>query len=652
MQRSTISAHSASDVPGPGAEDIHAALKRIFGFDHFRAGQESVVRDALTGRDVLALMPTGGGKSLCFQLPALLQTGVTLVVSPLIALMQDQVRLLRDNDIAASFINSSLESAELSRRTTAMVRGDYKLLYLAPERLLLRDFLDGPLRSLREGVGINAFVIDEAHCVSEWGHDFRRDYRQLSLLRSRHPEIPMLAFTATATPRVRADIVTQLALRNPAIHISSFNRPNLFYQVRAKSKHTYPELLTQVRSGGAGIVYCLSRRRVDELALQLQSDGIRVRPYHAGLDAVARRENQESFIRDDVQVIVATIAFGMGINKPDVRWVAHYDLPRTLEGYYQESGRAGRDGDPARCTLYFGGSDIRTSEFLIQQKADPDTGAPLEEEQRIARQQLRQVLNYAESTECRRAIQLRYLGEDFAVPCAACDNCCEPRAMQDWSTEARQFMSCIARLAQRGQKFGAAHVIDILRGARSERLLSRGHDTLSVYGIGKQRSVEEWRGVARAMIHQGLVAESQDGYPVLSLNSQSGRVLREELAVHIAAPIKRSRSRSGARAGAAAGGGSAAGTGSAATATRAAGVATESGTLFEALRALRKRLADEHGLPPYVVFHDSTLREMAERRPFTLSQFAELPGVGNAKLARYGEPFIAAITEHVSRGVR
>jgi ATP-dependent DNA helicase RecQ len=644
MPKSTVSARSTGNVHGPEAEGIHAVLKRTFGFDHFRAGQESVVRDALAGRDILALMPTGGGKSLCFQLPALLQAGVTVVVSPLIALMQDQVRLLRDNDIAASFINSTLESAELARRTNAMVRGEYKLLYLAPERLLLADFLGGPLRRLSEGVGINAFVIDEAHCVSEWGHDFRREYRQLSLLRRRHPDIPMLAFTATATPRVREDIVAQLALRNPAIHISSFNRPNLFYQVRAKSKNTYPELLAQVRSGGAGIVYCLSRRRVDELAQQLQRDGIKARPYHAGLDSDARRDNQEAFIRDDVQVIIATIAFGMGINKPDVRWVAHYDLPRTLEGYYQESGRAGRDGDPARCTLYFGGSDIRTSEFLIQQKVDPDTGAPLEEEQRIARQQLRQVLNFAESTECRRAIQLRYLGEEFAGPCGGCDNCCEPRDLQDWSTEARQFMSCIARLSQRGQRFGAAHLIDILRGARSERLLSRGHDTLSVYGIGKTRSVEQWRSVARALIHQGLVAESQDGYPVLSLNSQSGQVLREELAVHIAVPVKRIRSRSNAGIASIGGNSSASGAG-----RRAPGPAPAIGTLFEALRALRKRLADEHGVPPYVVFHDSTLREMAERRPLTLDQFAELPGVGNAKLERYGSPFIAVVAEYVSR---
>jgi ATP-dependent DNA helicase RecQ len=615
--------------------ELTAALKQIFGFDHFRAGQEAVVRDTLAGRDVLALMPTGGGKSLCFQLPALLQPGVTLVVSPLIALMQDQVRLLRDIDISASFINSSLEPMEVSRRTARLLRGDYKLFYLAPERLLLGEFLDGPLRRLSEGPGINAFVIDEAHCVSEWGHDFRREYRQLSTLRRRHPQVPVLAFTATATPRVRTDIVAQLALRDPAIHVSSFNRPNLFYQVSTKSKHAYAELLAQVRGEGAGIVYCLSRRRVDELARQLEDDGIRVRPYHAGLDADVRRDNQEAFIRDDVQVIVATIAFGMGINKPDVRWVVHYDLPKTLEGYYQESGRAGRDGDPARCTLFFGASDIRTAEFLIQQKVDSATGAPLEEEQRVARQQLRQVLSYAQSTECRRAIQLRYLGETLTAPCGACDNCCEPRTLQDWSTEARQFISCIARLAQRGQRFGAAHIIEILRGARSERVLSRGHESLSVYGIGKQRSLEEWRQVARTLLHQGLIEETQDGYSVLSLNARSGQVLRQEIAVNVAAPPKRNRTPPGSRAGA-----------------RAAAPGTASlagnGELFELLRALRKRLADDSGLPPYVVFHDATLREMAERRPATLSQFAELSGVGQAKLARYGESFMAAIAKFPS----
>jgi ATP-dependent DNA helicase RecQ len=603
---------------------LTAALKRCFGFDCFRPGQEAVVRDVLARRDVLALMPTGGGKSLCFQFPALLQAGVTLVVSPLIALMQDQVRQLQNNGIPATFINSSLDAADIQRRTQALLCGEYKLLYLAPERLLLQEFLDGPLNRLYSGIGINAFVIDEAHCVSEWGHDFRTEYRQLARLRRRHPDVPLLAFTATATARVRSDIIAQLELRDPAVHVASFNRPNLFYRVRPKDKSSYRELLALAKSGGAGIVYCLSRRRVDELASKLHAEGIRAAPYHAGLDSSTRRDTQDAFIRDDLQVIVATIAFGMGIDKPDVRWVVHYDLPRTLEGYYQESGRAGRDGDPANCTLYFGGADIRTGEFLIQQKVDAG-GAPLENEQRIARQQLRQVLQFADSTECRRAVQLRYFGETFSGPCGACDNCCEPRTVEDWSTEARQFLSCIARLAQRHQRFGAAYLIDILRGARTERLLSAGHDALSVYGIGKHRRVEEWRDLARALLHQGLISEAQDGYSVLSLNANSWRVLRGEQPVSIARAVKPARrSKEGTR------------------------VSTADDSLFECLRVLRKRLADQHGLPPYVIFHDSTLREMAEHMPLDLDQFAALPGVGQAKLARYGEQFIAAVRDFMA----
>ncbi|HTV97842.1 MAG TPA: DNA helicase RecQ [Steroidobacteraceae bacterium] len=613
--------------------DPAAALQRIFGFPSFRPGQEAVVRDALAGRDVLALMPTGGGKSLCFQLPALLQAGVSIVVSPLIALMQDQVRLLHDNGVAATFINSTLRAEELRQRIAAALRGEYKLIYLAPERLLLADFLEGPLERLSVHPGINAFVIDEAHCVSEWGHDFRPEYRQLSILRKRHPRIPMLAFTATATARVRADITAQLALRTPALHLSSFNRPNLFYRVRRKSKHTYAQLLAEARAGGAGIVYCLSRRRVEELCAQLAADGVAARPYHAGLDAQVRRANQEAFIRDDVQVMVATIAFGMGVNKPDVRWVVHYDLPRSLEGYYQESGRAGRDGDPARCTLYFGPADIRTAEYLIQQKIDPDTGAPLESEQRIARQQLRQVLSYAQGTECRRATQLRYFDETFAGPCAACDNCCEPPIQRDASMEAKQLLSCIARLAQRGERFGAAHIIEILRGSRSERIVSRGHDALSVHGIGRQRRVEEWRELVRSLLHQGLVTQTQDGYPVLSLNAASWEVLRERRSVQIADTSgKPAPGRRGADAP------------SAATAARA--LEGEEEPLFDSLRALRKQLADAQGLPPYVIFHDSALREMARRRPLTLDEFAGIRGVGEAKLARYGESFLAAVRAH------
>ena len=601
------------------------ALKRNFGFDAFRPGQQAVVEQILAGRDVLALMPTGGGKSLCYQLPALLQPGVSLAVSPLIALMQDQVRQLTDNGIAATFINSSLHAAEIAQRVNGLLNGDYKLVYLAPERLMLAEFLEGPLARLGAGRGINAFVIDEAHCVSEWGHDFRLEYRQLSALRRRHPAVPVLAFTATATPRVRTDIIAQLALREPSVHLTSFNRPNLFYRVRPKDQRTYGELLAEARAGGAGIIYCLSRRRVDELTLQLQTDGIRAVPYHAGLDAKTRRDNQEAFIRDDAQIVVATIAFGMGINKPDVRWVIHHDLPKSLESYYQESGRAGRDGDPARCTLYFGLGDIRTSEFLIQQKIDPGSGEPLETEQRIARQQLRQVLNYAESTDCRRAIQLAYLGETFAGACGACDNCCEPRTLHDHTEEARQFLSCVARLAQRGERFGAAYLIDILRGARTERLLGRGHETLSVYGIGKARSVEEWRTLARSLLHQGLLEESHDGYSVLSLNESSWQVLRDERPFRIAKAPKAARTR---------------------TPAADASVSADGEALFERLRTLRKQLADTQGLPPYVIFHDATLREIVAQRPQTLRQFAGIRGVGEGKLARYGEQFISVLREH------
>jgi ATP-dependent DNA helicase RecQ len=609
--------------------DLAHSLHRIFGFTAFRPGQEAVIQDALAGRDVLALMPTGGGKSLCFQLPALLQPGVSLVVSPLIALMQDQVRLLEDNGIAATFINSSLRHDEIQRRIAAMLLGTYKLVYLAPERLLMSNFLLGTVDQLAVKPGLNAFVIDEAHCVSEWGHDFRPEYRQLSALRLRFPRIPVLAFTATATSRVRSDIIAQLHLREPGVHLSSFNRPNLFYEVRQKNAGTYAELSRITSAGGSGIVYCLSRKRVEELCERLQADGLAARPYHAGLDADTRRTNQEAFIRDDVQVIVATIAFGMGINKPDVRWVVHYDLPRTLEGYYQESGRAGRDGDPARCTLFFGPADIRTADFLIQQKIDPDSGEPLEEEQRIARQQLRQVLSFAESTECRRAIQLRYFDEAFSPPCGACDNCCEPRELEDRTLEAQQLLSCVARLAQRSERFGAAHIIDILRGSRSERVLSRNHDELSVYGIGKGHTLDEWRALVRTLLHQGLVAETQDGFPVLSLNAESWQVLKGQRSVRVA---RAARPTVSARR-------------NLSSATDAP-LGSEAKTLFDTLRKLRKRLADKLGLPPYVIFHDATLREMANQRPATLDEFSRIRGIGEAKLARYGEHFIEAIRQH------
>jgi ATP-dependent DNA helicase RecQ len=539
--------------------------------------------------------------------------------------MQDQVRLLQDNGIDATFINSSLERAEVSRRLARLERGELKLLYVAPERLLQAEFESDILPRVHASRGISALVVDEAHCVSDWGHDFRPEYRQLHRIRTRFADVPIAAFTATATERVRHDIVQQLALREPRIHVASFNRPNLYYAVRPKTRATYSELLEQARrDDGSGIVYCLSRKRVDELAAQLQDDDIRALPYHAGLDSNTRRDNQDAFIRDDAQVIVATIAFGMGINKPDVRWVVHYDLPKTLEGYYQESGRAGRDGERARCILYFGASDIRTAEHIIAQKIDPVTFEPLVDEQRMARQQLRQVLSYAESGECRRAVQLRYFGEIFPGKCDACDNCLEPRATVDRTTEAKQFLSCVARLAQRHERFGVAYMIEILRGAETQRIITRDHGSLSVYGIGKHLGVQEWRDLARALLHQGLLTQSQDGYAVLSLNEASWQVLKGERAVRVGESVKPASGRK---------------------ASKPATVTSAGNVLFESLRSLRKRLADEAGMPPYIIFNDASLWDMAQRQPTTLQEFSTIIGVGQAKLARYGGEFVTLIRE-------
>src|SRR4028119_1474253 len=466
----------------PQFHSLEEALKHFFGYDTFRLAQRQIIEEALQDRDLLIIMPTGGGKSLCFQLPALLKPGLTIVVSPLIALMQDQVDALQDNGIGATFLNSSLSWEEVRSREVAILNGKIKLLYVAPERLLAEKFLPF-LEKVRSQIGISAFAIDEAHCVSEWGHDFRPEYRQMKQLRQRYPDIPILALTATATGRVRQDIIQQLTLRQPGIHIASFNRPNLYYEVQPKERQSYNQLLKKINSHkGSGIIYCLSRRKVDEIAFRLQQDGIAALPYHAGLSDEARATHQTRFIRDDVQVMVATIAFGMGINKPDVRFVIHYDLPRNLESYYQESGRAGRDGEPARCTLLFNYGDIKTIEYLIEQKPDP-------QEQRIARQQLRQVINYVEGTDCRRTIQMGYFGERFTGNCGNCDNCLSPNPVEDWTIEAMKFLSCVARCQER---FGMNHIIDVLRGSKSQKVLQYQHHQLSTYGIGKDRSADEW----------------------------------------------------------------------------------------------------------------------------------------------------------------
>ncbi len=444
----------------PKLHSLEEALKHFFGYDTFRLGQRQIVEEALQNRDLLIIMPTGGGKSLCFQLPALLKPGLTVVVSPLIALMQDQVDALQDNGIGATFLNSSLNWEAVRSREVAILNGKIKLLYVAPERLLGEKFLPF-LDQVRSQIGISAFAIDEAHCVSEWGHDFRPEYRQMKQLRQRYPDVPILALTATATGRVRQDIIQQLTLREPGIHVASFNRPNLYYDVQPKERQSYNQLFKKIRSyQGSGIIYCLSRRKVDEIAFRLQNDGISALPYHAGLSDEARTTNQTRFIRDDVQVMVATIAFGMGINKPDVRFVIHYDLPRNLESYYQESGRAGRDGELSHCTLLFGAGDIRTIEYLIDQKPDP-------KEQRVARQQLRQVLDYAEGTDCRRTIQLSYFGERFKGDCGNCDNCRNPKPVEDWTIEAQKFLSCVARCKER---FGIILIIVVLRVSIKQKI--------------------------------------------------------------------------------------------------------------------------------------------------------------------------------------
>ncbi|MEH2266333.1 DNA helicase RecQ [Nostoc sp.] len=589
---------------------LEQALKYHFGYDQFRPGQRQIIEDALQNRDLMVVMPTGGGKSLCFQLPALLKNGLTVVVSPLIALMQDQVEALRNNNINATFLNSSLNAYQVRSREEAILNGKVKLLYVAPERLLSERFL--PFIDLvKEKIGISSFAIDEAHCVSEWGHDFRPEYRQLKSLRKRYPDVPTVALTATATDRVRSDIIQQLGLKQPSIHLASFNRENLYYEVRPKTKYAYAELLELIReTEGSTIIYSLTRKKVDELTFKLQNDKVIVLPYHAGLTDEERSSNQTRFIRDDVRLMVATVAFGMGINKPDVRLVVHFDMPRNIEGYYQESGRAGRDGEPSRCTIFFSFGDVKTIEWSIDQKTDP-------QEQLIAKQQLRQMIDYAEGTDCRRTIQLGYFGERFPGNCGNCDNCRHPKPMQDWTVEAMKFLSCVARCKER---FGMLHIIDVLRGAKKDKILQYEHDKLSTYGIGKDRTLDEWRMLGRSLLHQGLIEQTSDGYSVLKLNASSWEVMRKQRTVSLAV-------------------------------TTVQKISWEQGSekaevaeiLLQKLRSLRKQLADEQSVPPYVIFHDSTLKLMVQVQPQNLAEFAKLSGVGSHKLAQYGEKFITEI---------
>jgi ATP-dependent DNA helicase RecQ len=595
-------------------EPLEETLKQYFGYTTFWEGQRQVIEHVLSGRDTFVLMPTGGGKSLTYQLPALLLPGLTVVVSPLIALMQDQVERMLANGIPATFINSALSASERNARELAALNGQLKLLYVAPERLLSESFL-ALLDQVEERVGISLLAVDEAHCVSEWGHDFRPEYRQLGRLRMRHPAVPLLALTATATERVREDILAQLRLRDPYLHVASFDRPNLYYEVRAKNRYAVGEVLAILKEheNESVIIYCQTRNNVDELSAELVQHGIHALPYHAGLTSEQRAANQSSFIRDDVPVLVATIAFGMGIAKPDVRAVIHFDLPRNLEGYYQESGRAGRDGQPAQCILFLNYGDRVKIEYWIEQK--------LPDERELARHQLQTVLAYCESLACRRQALLSYFGEEHtAENCGNCDNCQRTDlVLEDRTIDARRFLWCVGKTRER---FGMRHLIDILRGANTQRIREYHHDQLQAYGIGKEHSVEEWQRVVRSLLQQGCLSEeAENGYRVIRLNTLSREILRQERQVFIPA-LPKAPERVPAT-----------------TTTRHGHIvlAEEDQGLFEHLRQLRKRLADEQGVAPYVVFADTTLQALAAQRPISSEHFLRIPGVGARKLDLYFE---------------
>ena len=602
--------------------DLAGLLKRFFGYESFRPLQEEAMHEALSGNDTFVLMPTGGGKSLCYQLPALAKGGLTIVVSPLIALMKDQVDALEEVGVSATYLNSSLSAAESRERLAKLFNGEYRLLYVAPERLMLPKMLD---RLARWQPGLIA--IDEAHCISEWGHDFRPEYRQIATLRGRFPETPVMALTATATDRVREDIVTQLQLRNPSRFVASFNRCNLTYRVVARSQPLNQILdVAKRHEGESGIIYCARRDGTELLAKRLSEQGLRCAAYHAGLDAATRSKNQEAFIRDEIQIICATIAFGMGIDKPDVRFVIHQDLPKNIEGYYQETGRAGRDGLPAECLLLFNASDVAKQFGFIEEKTD-------EQEQRVARDLLQQMVHYAETRDCRRRTLLAYFSESFADEnCGGCDNCLEPKETFDGTVAALKFLACLYRIRERsGFGFGLNHVVQVLTGANTEAIRKWGHDQVSTYGLGDEFGRDEWKVIGRELMRLGLAQLTSGRMSVVELTQAGRDWLRSREPIELTRPAVAKPKSSAAR-----------------SRSERAGEIQCDEMLFQRLRELRMELAAKRGLPAYMIFGDVALREMARDCPTTLEAFSLISGVGEKKQAEYGEQFISEIAAYLA----
>ena len=595
--------------------EARRVLRETFGYREFRHNQAGIIDCLLQGQDVFTLMPTGGGKSLCYQIPALLRPGLGVVVSPLIALMQDQVSALNQLGIRAAFLNSSLDPASRRETEDAVRGGALDLLYIAPERLLTENTL-----ALLDRVELALFAIDEAHCVSQWGHDFRREYQRLELLHQRYPTVPRIALTATADARTRQEITRQLGLQQAAVFVNSFDRPNIRYIIREgqNGREQLWRFLQQEHPQDAGIVYCLSRRKTEETAEWLTSKGRRALPYHAGLPAATRQRHQERFLREEGLIMVATIAFGMGIDKPDVRFVAHLSLPKNIESYYQETGRAGRDGAPADAWLSYGLQDVITLRQFVQ-----DTDAE-EQFKMVAHHKLEAMLGLCDLTSCRRQALLGYFDEQLDQPCGNCDNCLDPPQTLDATELARMALSCVYRS---GQRFGVNYLIDVLRGKEDERIQRNGHQELSTFGIGADTASATWRSLFRQLISRGYLAIDTERHGALRLTDSCRPLLKGETAFRLRQQAKQATDRERGK-------------------QPAESLQEQDRPLFDALRALRLELAREQGVPPYVIFHDSSLLEMAEQRPASEARLGLISGVGERKLARYGERFLEVIAQH------